>query len=48
MDEARIGLVPTYRAVWARRGERPTASSRRRYAWRYLYSFVHRILIICR
>ncbi len=41
MDEARVGLIPTYRAVWAKRGKRPKASSRRRYEWRYDYAFVH-------
>lgn len=41
MDEARVGLIPSYRATWAPRGHRPTASSRRRYQWRYLYAFVH-------
>ncbi|TVQ86447.1 MAG: IS630 family transposase [Deltaproteobacteria bacterium] len=41
MDEARVGLIPTYRAVWAPRGERPTAPSRRRYQWRYDWAFVH-------
>jgi transposase len=33
-------LIPTYRRVWAPRGKRPTASSRRKYQWKYLYSFV--------
>lgn len=41
MDEARVALVPTYPAVWAKRGHRPKASSRRRYKWRYDYAFVH-------
>ena len=27
--------------MWARKGRRPLASSRRRYEWGYLYSFVH-------
>jgi hypothetical protein len=40
-DEARFGLIPSYRRVWALRGHRPTASSRRKYQWRYLYCFVH-------
>ncbi len=41
MDEARVGLIPSYRAVWARKGKRPTAPSRRRYEWRYDWAFVH-------
>jgi transposase len=41
MDEARVGLIPTYRAMWAKKGQRPTASSKRRYQWRYNYTFVH-------
>lgn len=41
MDEARVGLIPSYRAVWAPKGQRPTASSRRRYEWRYDWAFVH-------
>jgi hypothetical protein len=41
MDEARVGLIPSYRAVWARKGKRPMASSRRRYQWRYDWAFVH-------
>ncbi len=40
-DEARYGLIPTQRRVWAPRGRRPTCSSRRRYQWSYLYGFVH-------
>lgn len=40
-DEARYGLIPTQRRVWAPRGKRPTCSSRRRYQWSYLYGFVH-------
>lgn len=40
-DEARFGLIPSYRRVWAPRGRRPLASSRRRYQWAYLYGFVH-------
>lgn len=39
-DEGRFGLIPTYRRVWAPRGKRPTASSRRAYQWAYLFSFV--------
>ena len=32
-DEARIGLVPIVRRVWAHRGERPLARQRRCYEW---------------
>ena len=41
MDEARVGLILSYRALWARIGQRPIASSARRYQWVYTYSFVH-------
>ena len=41
MDEARVGLIPTYRAMWAKKGVRPGVSSKRRYKWRYNYAFVH-------
>ena len=40
-DEGRFGLIPSVRRVWAPKGQRPTASSRRKYEWGYLYSFVH-------
>ncbi len=40
-DEARIGLVPIVRRVWAERGKRPLARTRRRYEWVYVYAFVH-------
>ena len=40
-DEARIGLVPVVRRVWAPRGKRPVAVGRRRYEWVYVYGFVH-------
>ncbi len=39
-DEARLGLIPIVRRVWARRGERPRALGQRRYEWLYLYGFV--------
>jgi len=39
-DEARFGLKPTYRRLWAKQGQRPTAPSRVRYAWTYLYAVV--------
>jgi len=41
MDEARIGLIPTTRRIWAKVGRRPTASSKPAYVWRYDYAFVH-------
>ncbi len=40
-DEARLGLKPILRRVWARRGCRPHAASRTRYEWLYVYGFVH-------
>jgi transposase len=39
-DEARIGLVPVLRRVWAKRGSRLMAVGRRRYEWVYVYGFV--------
>lgn len=39
-DEARIGLVPHTRRIWAKRGQQPIAASDRRYVWLYLYGFV--------
>jgi len=39
-DEARIGLVPIVRRVWALKGHRPVAQQRRRYEWLYVYGFV--------
>jgi hypothetical protein len=39
-DEARIGLVPIVRRVWARKGKRPIAQQRRSYEWLYVYGFV--------
>ena len=39
-DEARIGLVPIVRRVWALKGQRPVAQQRRRYEWLYVYGFV--------
>src|SRR5262245_17280332 len=38
-DEARFGLKPVSRRVWAPRGRRPTCSGRARYEWLYLYGF---------
>ena len=40
-DEARLGLKPVMRRVWAPVGERPTARFKRGYKWTYLYGFVH-------
>ena len=40
-DEARFGLKPTYRRVWAPIGQRPTAPSRARYEWSYVFATVH-------
>lgn len=39
-DEARLGLIPIVRRVWAMRGERPVVVSRRRYQWLYAFGFV--------
>jgi transposase len=39
-DEARLGLKPVIRKVWAPCGRRPIATSRRKYEWAYLYGFV--------
>jgi hypothetical protein len=40
-DQARRGLKPIVRRVWARRGQRPLAVSTHRYEWSYVYGFVH-------
>lgn len=40
-DEARFGLKPTYRRVWAPIGQRPAAPSRTRYEWSYVFATVH-------
>jgi DDE superfamily endonuclease len=40
-DEARLGLKPVTRRVWAVKGRRPVASGRARYHWLYVYGFVH-------
>ena len=39
-DEARLGLTPIVRRVWALRGQRPVAHTHTRYAWLYVYGFV--------
>lgn len=40
-DEARRGLKPIARRVWAPRGQRPVARSTHRYEWSYVYGFAH-------
>jgi transposase len=40
-DQARRGLKPIVRRVWARRGPRPLALSTHGYEWSYVYGFVH-------
>lgn len=39
-DEARLGLKPILRRVWAPRGQRPLADSSHQYEWLYTYGFV--------
>ena len=39
-DEARLGLKPIVRKVWALRGQRPVARNHTRYEWLYVYGFV--------
>jgi len=39
-DEARLGLKPVMRRVWAPVGKRPIARFKRGYEWTYLYGFV--------
>ncbi len=46
-DEARLGLKPIVRRVWARRGQRPVAASCTRYDWLYVYGLVHPITGRC-
>lgn len=41
MDEHRIGLKPILRRTWAKRGQRPVVIVNHRYAWSYVYGFVH-------
>ena len=38
-DEARRGLKPIARRVWALKGNRPRSDSRSRYEWLYVYGF---------
>lgn len=40
-DEARLGLKPILRRVWAPRGERPAALHHPRYEWLWVYGAVH-------
>jgi DDE superfamily endonuclease len=40
-DEARLGLKPIARRVWAVKGRRPTAHGRTKYQWLYVSGFVH-------
>lgn len=40
-DEARLGLKPVTRRVWAPKGERPTAQVRPAYEWLWLFAAVH-------
>lgn len=40
-DEARLGLIPVLRRVWAPVGERPVAVVERKYEWVYVYGFLH-------
>ena len=42
-DEARLGLKPIVRRVWARRGRshRPLCAGEHRYQWMYVFGFVH-------
>ena len=40
-DEARLGLRPIARRIWAVKGRRPSASGRTVYQWLYVYGFVH-------
>ncbi len=39
-DEARLGLKPVIRRVWAPVGRRPVVRFKRGYQWTYLYGFV--------
>jgi transposase len=40
-DEARLGLQPTIRRIWAIKGKRPIAKQTRKYQWVYAFAFVH-------
>ena len=41
VDEARIGLQPILRRMWAKRAKRPTAVVEPKYEWLWLYAAVH-------
>jgi DDE superfamily endonuclease len=38
-DEARLGLKPITRRVWAPRGQRPMSNGKTEYDWLYVYGF---------
>lgn len=38
-DEARLGLKPTTRRVWALKGHRPQGNGQTKYEWLYVYGF---------
>lgn len=40
-DEARLGLQPVIRRMWAPKGKRVIANQVRKYQWLYVYAFVH-------
>jgi transposase len=40
-NEARLGLKPIARRVWALRGHRPAAHGQTKYRWLYVFGFVH-------
>jgi hypothetical protein len=40
-DEARLGLKPVARRVWAPRGRRPTSNGRHRFASLYVFGYAH-------
>jgi hypothetical protein len=40
-DEARLGLKPIVRRVWARKGTRPTSNGRHKFESVFVYGFAH-------
>jgi hypothetical protein len=40
-DEARLGLKPITRRVWAPKGQRPVSNGQTQYDWLYVYGFAH-------
>ncbi len=40
-DEARLGLKPVLRRVWAPKGERPRAATHPRYEWLWVFAAAH-------